>query len=173
MMEKRIDLDASSTVLVFGSNLKGAHGRGAAHFARQVFGARYGCGIGLTGRSYAIPTKDASIQTLPLDIIDRYIQDFIRFAYQNPELDLIVTQVGCGLAGYQASQVAPLFKDVPENCILPSEWLPHIGRTHQDITFVADNLSLYSELIGNFKSAAGAIPASDPSATRKPLFKRN
>lgn len=169
-MAKKIDLDSANTILVFGSNLRGAHGKGAAAFAHKAFGARYGCGVGLTGRSYAIPTKDASIQTLPLDIIRRYVQNFIHFANLNPDLDLVVTQVGCGLAGYKANQIAPLFKDAPDNCILPTDWLSHVGRTPPEVVFVASDIRPFAKLIKNFQ-ASDIVQENLPQA-RSSLFKR-
>ena len=110
-------------IFVFGSNLAGRHGKGAALFARQNHGAIYGQGIGLQGNSYAIPTKGHSIQTLPLHIIRMHIKKFVEFARQNKSLQFEVTRVGCGLAGYRDQQIAPMFKDAPANCHLPSEWL--------------------------------------------------
>lgn len=109
-------------IFVFGSNLAGIHGAGAALYARQHHGAIYGQGIGLQGSSYAIPTKDHKIITLPLEIIKKYVDEFIELAKQHPEMQFQITAIGCGLAGYKPEQIAPMFKDVPENCILPEEF---------------------------------------------------
>jgi hypothetical protein len=106
-------------IFVFGSNLAGRHGKGAALFARQNHGAQYGVGVGRTGNSYAIPTKNTSIQTLPLGEIERYVKDFLNYARQHPELEFQVTAIGTGLAGYSHSNIAPMFKDAPANCSLP------------------------------------------------------
>ena len=114
-------------VFVFGSNLAGRHGKGAALHARQHCGAVYGQGIGLQGRSYAIPTKDERLKTLPLPVIQQYIEQFKTFAAQNPELTFEVTPIGCGLAGYKPEQIAPMFKDAPGNCILPGSFLSCLG----------------------------------------------
>ena len=112
-------------IFVFGSNLAGIHGGGAAFDALSKFGAIYGQGIGLQGNSYAIPTKDDNIETLPLGIIEKHIVDFIDFAKTNPELEFLVTQVGCGLAGYSIDEISSLFKkyDLSKNIILPVEFL--------------------------------------------------
>jgi hypothetical protein len=109
-------------VFVFGSNLAGRHGKGAALFARQNHGAIYGQGTGLQGQSYAIPTKDENIRTLPLDRIKPYVDEFIAFATAHPEMTFQVTAIGCGLAGYKPAQIAPMFADAPSNCQLPDEF---------------------------------------------------
>jgi len=110
------------TIFVFGSNLAGRHGKGAALFARENHGAIYGQGVGLQGDSYAIPTKSHSLQTLPLHIIEMHTRDFLDYAASHPELNFNVTRVGCGLAGYTDSQIAPMFVDAPNNCQLPDGW---------------------------------------------------
>ena len=107
-------------IFVFGSNLAGRHGKGAALHARQKCGAIYGQGIGLQGTCYAIPTKETQLRTLPLDQIRRHTEDFKAFAAKNPHLTFEVTAIGCGLAGYMPEQIAPMFKDAPGNCILPN-----------------------------------------------------
>lgn len=112
----------STPIFVFGSNLAGRHGRGAAKFARDYRGAIYGQGKGRQGNSYAIPTKDAALRVLPLDHIAVYVYHFIDYAQQCPDLTFEVTKVGCGLAGYKESQIAPMFKDAPPNCVLPPGW---------------------------------------------------
>jgi hypothetical protein len=109
-------------IFVFGSNLAGRHGAGAALFARQNHGAIYGQGIGRQGNSYAIPTKDFSIHTLPLNHIRDYVNEFLQYARANPELQFQVTRIGCGLAGYTDSDIAPMFKGAPANCHLPEGW---------------------------------------------------
>ena len=109
-------------IFVFGSNLAGRHGKGAALEARQKHGAIYGKGVGLQGRSYAIPTKDANIRTLRLTTIREYVKDFIEFAKAHPEMTFNVTRIGCGLAGYKDKDIAPMFRDAPANCNLPDGW---------------------------------------------------
>jgi len=103
-------------IFVFGSNLAGRHGKGAALFALQNHGAIYGQGIGHQGNSYAIPTKDHQLKTLPVSEIKTYVNQFIRYARKNPQLQFNVTRIGCGLAGYTDSDIAPLFKNSPPNC---------------------------------------------------------
>lgn len=112
----------SDMVFVFGSNLAGRHGKGAALFARQQRGAVYGQGAGPQGNAYAIPTKDANLKVLPLEEIERFVRTFIVYAATNPELEFQVTAIGCGLAGYKPEQIAPMFKDAPLNCHLPPEF---------------------------------------------------
>ncbi|MGL5776233.1 MAG: A1S_2505 family phage non-structural protein, partial [Aeromonas veronii] len=109
----------SEMIFVFGSNLAGRHGKGAAKCARDVHGAVYGVGRGRTGNAYAIPTKDEFIRTLPLYRIMGYVGEFIEYAKTNPELTFVVTRIGCGLAGYRDWEIGPMFKGVPGNCIMP------------------------------------------------------
>ena len=109
-------------IFVFGSNMAGIHGAGAALFARKHHGARLGQGIGLQGNSYGIPTKDRNIRTLPLDAIQPHVTTFMEFAAEHPELIFNVTKIGCGLAGYTESQIAPMFKGASSNCNLPEGW---------------------------------------------------
>lgn len=115
-------MDMKSIIFVFGSNLAGAHGAGAARHALMYWGAKYSVGIGRQGYAYAIPTKDMVLKTLPLDQIAFYIQNFINYAKLYPDLDFQVTAVGCGLAGLKPEQVAPLFKGAPANVHLPFGW---------------------------------------------------
>lgn len=115
-------------VFVFGSNLAGRHGKGAALFAKRHHGAIYGQGVGRQGASYAIPTKDSCLRTLPLSTIEIYVQEFIRYAAANYQLCFNVTAIGCGLAGYKHSDIAPMFKNAPRNCVLPQEWLVVLQR---------------------------------------------
>lgn len=120
-------------VFVFGSNLAGRHGAGAALAARQRFGAVLGLGVGYQGlapaHSYAIPTKDQGLSVLPLASIERYVAEFGDFVRSHPGLAFFVTRVGCGLAGYANRQVAPLFaRHVPlERCSWPEEWRPYLA----------------------------------------------
>ena len=115
----------SEFVFVFGSNLSGRHGAGAALYARQNHGAIYGQGVGRQGNSYAIPTKNADVSAaLPLSEIEKYVKDFKKYAENNPELHFQVTRIGCGLAGFTDEQISPMFKDSPKNCHLPVDWKP-------------------------------------------------
>lgn len=109
----------SNAIFVFGSNLAGRHGKGAALWASRHRGARYGQGEGLQGQSYAIPTKDGSLRTLSLEEIGLAVGRFIAFATERPELTFELTPIGCGLAGYVPAQIAPMFRDAPANVQLP------------------------------------------------------
>ncbi len=91
-------------IFVFGSNLQGYHGAGAARMALDKFGAIWGKGVGLQGQSYAIPTMDGGIET-----IKPYVDDFIEFARQHPECQFLLTRIGCGIAGFTDEEIAPLF----------------------------------------------------------------
>jgi len=104
-----------STVFVFGSNLAGRHGAGSALVARQNHGAQIGVGEGPTGNAYAIPTKDYDLRTMSIRSISFYVEGFILYAIQHPSTRFEVVDIGCGLAGYQASDIAPLFTGAPSN----------------------------------------------------------
>jgi len=108
-------------VFCFGSNEKGRHGLGAAKLAYNEFGAVWGKGFGLFGQSFAIPTKDENIETLPLDKIQTYIQAFEVQVINHPTLIFYVTQIGCGYAGYTPKDIAPLFKSCYQ---LPNVYMP-------------------------------------------------
>lgn len=97
-------------IFVFGSNLLGRHGRGAAKQAMK-WGAIYGRGNGLQGRTYAIPTKNYKLQTLAIEQIKMFVDMFINFAKANPQLIFLVTEIGTGLANHKKENIAPLFKD--------------------------------------------------------------
>jgi hypothetical protein len=154
-VEGTLPLALEDWVFVFGSNLAGRHGRGAAAIAASKFGAKRGVGMGgaeiaadefgaqkgtgpgRQGQSYGIPTKDGRplpgnprprlddpAQTLPLDVIKRFVDDFIAYATAHPEMRFFVTRIGCGLAGYKDEDIAPLFTSAPANCSLPDTWKP-------------------------------------------------
>ncbi len=109
-------------IFVFGSNIAGIHGAGAAFFAAEHKGARYGQGMGFFGQSYAIPTKCEQVKTLPLFEIGLHIAIFKNYARRNWKKPFQITRIGCGLAGYKDSQIAPMFRDITDNCFLPVEW---------------------------------------------------
>lgn len=117
---ERISELQSNEVFVFGSNLAGAHGGGAARAAYNKFGAVWGRGVGLFGQSYAIPTMQGGVETIKL-----YVDEFIRFAKEHDELEFLVTRIGCGIAGFRDSEIAPLFKEAidVENIILPRSFV--------------------------------------------------
>lgn len=107
-------------IFVFGSNLAGAHGGGAARVAFKYFGAIMGQGVGLQGQSYAIPTMQGGVET-----IKPYVDEFIQFAVEHPEYKFLVTRIGCGIAGFWPDEIAPLFIDALdiENVILPKDFV--------------------------------------------------
>jgi hypothetical protein len=111
-----------SDVFVFGSNELGIHGAGAAKHAKQFFGAVQGQGFGRQGDSFAIPTKASPSKTLPLDDIRVYVDEFLTYATEHFWESFNVTAIGCGLAGYSPEDIAPMFKQVPENVNLPQEF---------------------------------------------------
>ena len=114
-----IDTLAENEVFVFGSNLAGMHGGGAARVAFLRFGAKMGQGVGLQGRSYAIPTMQGGVET-----IRPYVDEFIEFAKNHPEKRFLVTPIGCGIAGFEPEDIAPLFEKArdAENICLPKSF---------------------------------------------------
>ena len=114
-----IDSLKENEIFVFGSNLAGMHGGGAARIARLHFGAVMGKGVGLQGQSYAIPTMQGGVET-----IRPYVEEFIIFAHQHPDLHFLVTPIGCGIAGFEAEDIAPLFEKAKEmkNISLPESF---------------------------------------------------
>ena len=115
---------AKDLVYVFGSNIAGRHGKGAALEAVEKYGAIKGQGIGIQGHSYAIPTKDEHLNVLPLEEIKRYTDAFVEYTKQE-SFYFYLTPIGCGLAGYSAKEIAPMFKGV-EHCWIPDTWMPFI-----------------------------------------------
>lgn len=115
-------LPEEKEVFVFGSNLRGRHGRGAAQVAIELFGAEEGVGVGYKGNSYAIPTKDRFMRALDLKEIKKYADSFVDFTHSHPELKFFITRVGCGCAGYENWQLAPMFAGCNANCAFPVQW---------------------------------------------------
>lgn len=113
-------------VFVFGSTLAGRHGKGAALYARRCRGAVYGKGHGYHGNSYAIPTKDERLRSLPLIAIAAHVATFLAFAHRRDDLTFEVTPIGCGLAGYRPAEIAPMFRGAPANCVMPDEFKPYL-----------------------------------------------
>ena len=111
-----------SKVFVFGSNSAGIHGGGAAAYACKSLDAEWGVGEGLTGQCYALPTKDKHIQSRSLKDVQESVDRFISYATDHPELNFQVTRIGCGLAGFNDSDIAPMFVDAPDNCEFDSAW---------------------------------------------------
>lgn len=110
---------ADNEIFVFGSNLAGTHGGGAARLAYDKFGAIWGKGVGLQGKSYAIPTMQGGTET-----IRPYVDEFIMFAQLHPKMKFLVTAIGCGIAGFNPKDIAPLFRDAveTENIFMPKSF---------------------------------------------------
>ncbi|MBQ9177206.1 MAG: hypothetical protein IJ139_10130 [Bacteroidaceae bacterium] len=121
---ERITELRENEIFVFGSNLAGSHGGGAALLAYNRFGAIWGQGVGLQGQSYGIPTRHGGV-----DVIKPYVDEFITFAKKHPELKFLVTKIGCGIAGFTIDEIAPLFHDAldVENIILPKDFVKCMG----------------------------------------------
>lgn len=115
-------------VFVFGSNLAGRHGKGAALWARQHRGAVYGQGEGRQGNAYAIPTKDAQLRTLPLADVAAGVARFLAYARTHPAERFQLTPIGCGLAGFAVAEIAPLFAGAPPNVELPEVFAATLER---------------------------------------------
>ena len=118
----RIESLAPDEVFVFGSNASGAHGGGAARFALDRFGAVWGQSEGLQGQSYGIDTMSG------LGVFEEHVGRFLEFARSHPELRFLVTEVGCGIAGYTPDQVAGFFREAPENVLLPESFTRALGE---------------------------------------------
>lgn len=117
-------------VFTFGSNTAGRHGKGAALEALR-YGAVYGQGVGMKGRTYAIPTKDAHLRVLSLEEIYKHVQAFRWVCevsdWEDQNTWYYVTPIGTGLAGYKHQQIAPMFIGTP-NCWFPDIWKPWLGQ---------------------------------------------
>lgn len=109
-------------VFVFGSNLAGKHIGGSARAAYEKHGAIWGKGVGPQGESYAIPTLNEGFEPLPIPLIARYVEDFFEYALWNPFLTFKIVAIGCGVAGFKAEDIAPIFQNAPHNCVLSSEF---------------------------------------------------
>lgn len=121
-------------IFVFGSNEAGRHGAGAALVAHKQFGAVMGCGFGHTGRTFAIPTKDWYLDVLSTDIIGDYVKRFYDYAIYNPRYHFLITEIGCGLAGYKPEHIAPLFKHFRKmkNVSLPQKFIDVLDNKKSD-----------------------------------------
>ena len=129
-MENRISPDfinklKENEIFVFGSNIRGFHGGGAARIANKKFGAEWGVGEGLTGKCYALPTMEGGV-----DYIAGKVQNFLVCAKTHPELKFYVTKIACGIAGFTVAEIGPLFSDaiMLENVILPKEFVEEIEK---------------------------------------------
>ena len=112
-------------IFVFGSNLQGMHAGGAARIACEKFGAVWGQGVGIQGQSYAIPTMQGGVET-----IRPYVYKFIDYAWNHPDYTFLVTPIGCGIAGFTAKEIAPLFSEAleVENILLPEDFVKIINE---------------------------------------------
>jgi hypothetical protein len=144
MLEEYSNQEKTMTemILVFGSNEGGIHGAGAARFAYEKRGARWGTSYGLNGKSFAIPTKGFIMkrefgetsrayvgETLSLGQIADYVTGFKAFAKGRPDLTFQVTCIGCGLAGLKHEDIAPMFEGSPSNCLFDNLWYDWLGPT--------------------------------------------
>lgn len=171
-----------NTVFVFGSNLKGIHGAGAAKFAKKIYSAEQGVGFGFTGRGlgayknscFAFPTKSEPNTSLSLDEIQEYAYEFLSIAEENPDIYFQLTRVGCGLAGFKDEDIFPLFQDRPDNVILPYKWSlienPEIpkriiiagGREFSDYELLKAYCSkMISNISGNIEIISGVARGAD------------
>lgn len=132
-------ISTQNMIFVFGSNLGGIHGAGAARYAHQHRGAQMGIGVGRTGQSYAIPTKGIREtrvhtssrtstvgDTLPMETIKHYVNMFLAYAETHPHYFFKVTCIGCGLAGLKDEDIAPMFMGAPFNCYFDTKWQKYL-----------------------------------------------
>ena len=122
---ERISDLKENEIFVFGSNLAGSHGGGAARLAYARFGAVWGEGVGLHGQTYAIPTMQGGVET-----IRPYVDQFINYATEHPDIHFLVTPIGCGIAGFSPEEIAPLFDKAHhvENIYLPESFWDILNR---------------------------------------------
>lgn len=126
-----IDSLDSNEVFVYGANEAGRHGAGAAKQAMK-WGAKYG-EYGANGQTYGIPTKNRDLQVLPLIDIYAHVVDFLDFARRNPRFTFLVTEIGCGLAGYKVEDIAPMFSVVPDNVKLNESFRNFLNKQHEQV----------------------------------------
>lgn len=128
---KPIRIATKMCVFVFGSNLAGYHGAGAALYAKEMMGAEWKRGVGRTGDAYALPTKDKRLRPLSLERISDHVHDFLAYASAHRQTAFVVSRIGCGLAGYTDAQIAPLFAQATGNCLFDDAWKPFLGDQHK------------------------------------------
>ena len=129
---KYIDKLSDNEIFVFGSNTQGAHGGGAARTAMN-WGAIYGQAFGLQGKTFAIPTVDYTKSgKMSIETIKEYVDRFLDFAKENKDKKFLVTEIGCGIAGFKVSDIAPLFKDAIkdefDNIYLPQSFIDYLTK---------------------------------------------
>ena len=117
-------------IFVFGSNLAGRHGLGAAKYARESLGAEYGVGEGPTGSCYALPTKDENLKVRSLQDIEKSVVRFLEYAGMTEDT-FKVTPIGCGLAGYKVQEIRAIFMKHPisDNVVFSKEWFQPYKET--------------------------------------------
>ena len=150
-----IDSLKENEIFVFGSNLAGMHGGGAARIARLHFGAVMGKGVGLQGQSYAIPTMQGGVET-----IRPYVEEFLDFANRHPELHFLVTPIGCGIAGFEAEDIAPLFEKAKEmkNISISFKFNETTGRPDYYLNGELVEKEIRSLEVSNHVSPIAAVP---------------
>lgn len=109
-------------VFVFGSNMNGAHGGGAARTAHEKFGAVWGIWNGITGQSYAIPTLGKKLEKLPLSLIQSYLNELTEYAIENPNKEFLLTPIGTGIAGFSFAEINSILPELPPNVIKVGDW---------------------------------------------------
>lgn len=127
----------TKAVFVFGSNLAARHGAGAAKEAKK-YGASHKIAFGRSGMSYAIPTKNSYMNTLPITHIAKHVDTFKQYASEHPDEIFFVTRIGCQLAGYTDAEIAPLFANSPSNCDFAKEWKPYLEFANNQLHFNFD-----------------------------------
>jgi len=165
------------TVFVFGSDLAGRHDSGAARVAAQHFAAVKGVGRGWAGQSFAIPTLNEHMQQMPLSQIAHYVDDFKIYAKNHPKMKYFLTALGCGIAGYKVSEIAPLFKGIHSNVIFPESFRPFIEEDavskFPDLTaeivhaFIKDEVIFYFD--HGYESFEEALSETNLSANEKAI----
>lgn len=122
-------------IFVFGSNLRGRHGAGAALTAVRRFGAELGVCVGHIGQSYAIPTKDHELHPLGLYQVEHFVSGFIEYAHAHPDFTFNVTRIGCGYAKFKDHEIAPLFKDAPITCSFDPLWERYLSPLRKETNY--------------------------------------
>ena len=122
--------DPSGMIFVFGSNLSGIHGAGAAAYANRYKKAAMGVGEGMTGKSYALPTKGINLNYMNLETVHKHVQKFLKFSYDTRKIhDFQVTRIGTGLSGFHDEDIAQMFEFVAypgSNCFFDTAWRPYL-----------------------------------------------
>lgn len=122
------EMNDGLNIFVFGSNRQGRHGKGAAKYAEDHWGAIYGRGEGRQGMAYALPTKQEPYTTLRLEEIQDHVETFLKYARRHQRFKFLITEIGCGLAGYSPKYIAPLFVNAPSNCVFTDSFRVVLDR---------------------------------------------